>query len=140
MHLVVFRCICNGFITACNLVQNGVELVQLMQKFVPQSRVGIFCNERTRSTLLVLNPCFGTCRTVWMLLGPFRCLTKLGSKRAEMVQLMQKFVPGSRVGIFRNERTRSTPLGPKLTFWCISYYSGAFSTVWLPYETRCKTG
>ena len=25
-------------------------------------------------------------------------------------------------------------------FWCISYYLGAFGTVWLPYETRCKTG
>ena len=24
--------------------------------------------------------------------------------------------------------------------WCISYYLGAFGTVWLPYETRCKTG
>jgi len=34
-------------------------------------------------------------------------LTKLGAKRAELVQ---KFVPRSRVGIFRNERTRSTPL------------------------------
>ena len=32
------------------------------------------------------------------------------------------------------------PLDPKLTFWCVSYYLGAFGTVWLPYETRCKTG
>ena len=69
--------------------------------------------------------------------GPFGCLTKLGAKRAELVQ---KFVPRSRVGIFRNERTRSTPLDPKLTFWCISYYLYAFGTVWLPYETGCKTG
>ena len=53
---------------------------------------------------------------------------------------MQKFVPRSRVGIFRNERTRSTLLDPKLMFWCVSYYMGAFETVWLPYETRCKTG
>ena len=44
------------------------------------------------------------------------------------------------VGIFRNERIRSTPLDPKLTFWCVSYYLGAFGNVWLPYETRCKTG
>ena len=53
---------------------------------------------------------------------------------------MQKFVPRSRVGIFSNELTRSSPLDPKLTFWCVSYYLGAFWTVWLPYETRCKTG
>jgi hypothetical protein len=52
---------------------------------------------------------------------------------------MQKFLPRSRIGIFRNELTRSTPLDPKLTFLCVSYYLGAFGTVWLPYETRCKT-
>ena len=46
-----------------------------------------------------------------MHLGPFDCLTKLGAKQAELVQ---KFVPRSRVGIFHNERTRSTPLDPKL--------------------------
>ena len=69
--------------------------------------------------------------------GLFGCLTKLGGKRAELVQ---KFVPRSRVIIFRNERTRSNPMDPKLMFWCISYHLGAFGTVWLPYETRCKTG
>jgi hypothetical protein len=69
--------------------------------------------------------------------GPFGCLTKLGAQRAELVQL---FVPRSHIRIFRNERTRSTLLDPKLTFWCISYNLGAFGTVWLPYETRCKTG
>ena len=69
--------------------------------------------------------------------GPFGCHTKLGAKWAE---LFQKFMPRTCVGIFRNERTRSTPLDPKLTFWCISYYSGAFGTVRLPYGTRCKTG
>ena len=69
--------------------------------------------------------------------GPFGCLTKLGAERAELVQ---KFVPRSRVGIFRNESTRSSPLDPKLTFWCVLYYLGAFGTIWLPYETRCKTG
>ena len=69
--------------------------------------------------------------------GLFGCLTKLGAKQAELVQ---KFVPRSRVRIFRNERSRSTPLDPKLMFWCVSYYLGAFGTVWLPYETRCKTG
>ena len=68
---------------------------------------------------------------------PFGCLTKLGAKQAELVQ---KFVPRSRVGIFRNQRTLSTPLDPKLKFWCVSYYLGAFRTVWLPYEARCKTG
>ena len=69
--------------------------------------------------------------------GPFVFLTKLGAKRAEIVQ---KFVPRSRVGICRNEHTRSTPIDSKMTFWCVSYYLGAFGSVWLPYKTRCKTG
>ena len=68
--------------------------------------------------------------------GPFGCNTKLGAKRAELVQ---KFVPRSRIKFFHNESTQSSPLDPKLKFWCVSYYSGAFGTVWLPYETRCKT-
>ena len=72
-----------------------------------------------------------------MHLAPFGYLKKLGGKQADLVQ---KFVPRSRVGIFRNERTRSSPFDPKLTFLCISYLLGAFGTVWLPYETRGKMG
>src|SRR6185312_7243413 len=73
----------------------------------------------------------------WAHPGPFGCLTKLGAKRAKLVQ---KFVPRCSDGIFRNEHTRSTPLDPKLTFCCVSCYLGAFGTAWLPYEIRCKTG
>src|SRR6185312_11105408 len=72
----------------------------------------------------------GAFGTVWL-------LTKLGAKRAELVR---NFVPRSHVRIFRNECTRSVPLDPKLMFCCVSYYLVAFGTVWLPYETRCKTG
>ena len=84
-----------------------------------------------------LNSHFGAFRTIRVHLGPFGCLTKLGAKRAELVQ---KFVPRSRVGIFRNERTQSIPVDPKLMFWCILFYLGALRTVWLRYETRSKTG
>ena len=83
-----------------------------------------------------LNRCFGVFRTIWVHSGPFGCLTKLGAKRAELVQ---KFMPRSRVGIFHIELCRSTPLDCKLTFWCVSYYLDAFGTVWLAYKTRCKT-
>ena len=48
------------------------------------------------------------------------------------MQLKQKFVPRTRIGIFGNERTRSTPLDPKLMFWCVSYYLGAFGIVFCP--------
>src|SRR6185503_4772960 len=41
---------------------------------------------------------------------------------------------------FRNERSRSTLLDPKIMFWCVSFRSGAFWTVSLLHETGCKTG
>ena len=77
------------------------------------------------------------CHTIWVHSGPFGCLTKIGAKRVELVL---NFMPRSRVGNFHNERSRSTPSDPKLMFWCVLYYLGAFGTVWLPYESRCKTG
>ena len=86
-----------------------------------QSRVGIFRNECTRSTPLDPKLMFWCVSYYSGAFGTVGCLTELGAKRAEQVQ---KFVPRSRVGIFRNERTRSTPLDPKLTIWCISYYFG----------------
>ena len=72
-----------------------------------------------------------------MFLRLFGCLTKLGAKRSELVQ---KFVPRSRIGIFRNKSTQSTPWDPKLMFWCASYHLDAFGIIRLPYETRGKTG
>jgi hypothetical protein len=45
---------------------------------------------------------------------------KLDAKQGELVQLMQKFMPWSHVGIFRNERTQSTPLDPELMFSYVS--------------------
>src|SRR4026207_198781 len=84
-----------------------------------------------------LNYRFAAFRTIWVHLGLFGCLTKLGAKWAELVQ---KFVPRSRVGIYRNEHTRSIPVDPKLMFCCVLYYFGALRTIWLRYETRCKIG
>ena len=53
---------------------------------------------------------------------------------------MQKFVPRSRVRIFRNKRNRSTPLDPKLMFWSVFYYLGAFGTVWLARKNLVQNG
>ena len=115
----------------------GAKRAELEQKFVPRSCIGIVRNECTRSTHWTLNSCFGEFRTIWVHLGMFGCLTKLGEKRAELVQ---KFVPRRHVRVFRDERTRSTPLDPKHMFWCVSYHLRAFGTVVrLPYETRGKT-
>jgi hypothetical protein len=52
--------------------------------------------------------------------GPFRYSTKVDAELAELVPLTHKFAKGSCVGFFRNERTRSTPLDPKLMVWGIS--------------------
>ena len=114
----------------------GGKWAELVQKFVPRSRIGIFRNEHSRSSPFESKLMFGTFRTIWVHLGPFGCITKLVTKQAE---LMQKFVPRSHVGMVRNERTRSTPLDPKLMFWCVSYHLGAFGTIMLPYETQGKT-
>ena len=118
------------------LTKLGAKRSKLVQKFVPRSRVRIFRYERTRSTPLEPKPTFwyvsyylGAFGIVWL---PYETRCKTGRTRA-------KFVPRSRVGIFRNEHTRTTPLDPKLMFWCVSYYFFSFGTVWLPYETRCKT-
>ena len=92
VHSVPFGC----------LLKLGAKRAELVQKFVPRSRVGIFRNERTRSA--PLDPKL----TFWCVLyhsgafGTVGCLTKLGAKRAELVQ---NFVPRSRVGIFFNECT-----------------------------------
>ena len=50
----------------------------------------------------------------------FRYYTELGAKWIELVQLMDKFVYEVESEIFRNERTRSTPLDPKLMYLCVS--------------------
>ena len=54
--------------------------------------------------------------SIWVHLGSFRNYMKLGTKRDELVQLVQKFVQRSHIGIFRNGRTLSTPFDPKAMF------------------------
>ena len=92
----------------------GAKRAELLQKMVPQSCVGFFRNEGTRSTPLDPKLTFWCVHTIYVHSGLFGCLTKLDAKHNELVQ---KFMPRSRVGIFRNERTQSTPLDPKLMFW-----------------------
>jgi len=83
------------------LTKLGAKRTEQVQKFVPQSRVGIFLNERTQSTTLDHKLMFWCVSYYLGAFGTVCCLTKLGAKRAELVQ---KFVPRSRAGIFRNKR------------------------------------
>ena len=126
MHLGPFGC----------LTKLGAKRAELVQKFVQRSCIGVFTMNTPDPPHWILNYRFAAFRTIWVHLGLFGCLKKLGAKWAELVQ---NFVPRSRIGIFRNKHTRSTPLDPKLMFWCVSYRLGAFGTARLPYETRCKT-
>ena len=66
------------------------EVVQLMQKFVPRSHIGIFRNKRARSTHWILNSCFRVFLSVWVHLGLFRCCLKLGAKWAECGAIIAK--------------------------------------------------
>src|SRR6185437_12663032 len=121
----VFHSVCVHLGSFRNCMKLGAklgELVQLMLKFVPRSDVGIFCNERTQSTPVDL------C-SILVHMGLFRNCMKLGAKRGELVQLMQKFVPRSDVGIFCNGQSQSTQLDRKVMFRYVSYYLGAFGIV-----------
>ena len=105
--------------------ETRAKRAELVQKFVPRSRFGIIRNKSTRSTPLDPKLTFWCVRIIWEHSGLFGCLTKL----VQNGQLVQKFVPRSYIGILLNERTQSTPLDPKLTFWGVSYYLGAFGTI-----------
>src|SRR6185503_19253450 len=110
------------------LTKLGAKRAELVQKFVPQSHVEIFRNERARSTTFDLK------LTFWCVsynLGAFGLVRLPYKTRCKMGRTSAKVCARSRVGIFRNESTRSTPLDPKLMFWLISYYLSAFGIIWL---------
>ena len=119
------------------LTKLGAKQTEQVQKFAPRSRVGIFHYERAQSTPLDPKLTFWSASYY---LGSFRIVRLPYETRCKTGRTSAKLVPQSHDGIFCNERTRSTPLDPNLMFWCVSYYLGAFGTVWLPDETRCKTG
>ena len=100
------------------------ELVQLIQKFVPGSHVGIFRNECTQSTSLDPKLMSWWLHSICVHLGSYRNFMKLNARRGELVQLIQKFVPQSHIGIFRNERTQST-------YWTLNSCFGALHIVWV---------
>jgi len=111
-----------------------------MQKFMPRSRIGIFCSEPPDPPHWTLNSCFGAFHSVWVHFDCFVTVRNSIQSRLKMVELMHKFVAWSRVGIFRNERTRSTQSDPKLLFLCVSKCLGAFGNVSLLHETWCRIG
>ena len=102
MHFILFVCIRDRLVALRNSVKKRAELVQ---KFVPRSRVELFATNAPDPTHWNLN--------VLVHFVLFVCirdrLTKLGAKRADVVQ---KFVPRSRVGIFLQRTHPIHPIAP----------------------------
>ena len=119
------------------LTKLGAKRAELVQKFVPRSCVGFSATNAPDPPHWTLNSRLGAFCTILVHSGPFGCLTKLGAKRAELVQ---KFVKRSRIGFFRNERTRSTPIGPKTDNLLRFILFGCIRGHLVAYKTRCETG
>ena len=134
MRFVLFGCIRDRLVALRNSVQNGLNKCKSSCHEVASLVFAINTPDPIHWTLIW---CFGAFHTIWVHLGPFGCLTKLGAKRDELVQ---KSMQWSRVRIFSTESIRSTPLDLELMIWWILYYLGSFGTVWLSYETQCKMG
>jgi len=134
VHFVPFGCICDHSVALRN---SGQNILNKCKSSWHEDVSEFFVTNAPNPPHWTLNTCFGAFLTICVDLGPLGCLTKLGAKHSELVQ---KFVRRGRVRVFHDECTRSAPWDPNLMFWCISYHLGAFGTVWLPYETRCKTG
>ena len=128
VRFVLFGCILDRLVALQKSEQNGPNLCKSLCHKVTSE---FFATNGSDPPRWTLNWRFGAFRTIWELSGSFGCLTKLGAQRTELVQ---KFVPRSCVRIFRNERTRSTPLDPKLLFWCVFLVFGCicqcFVTTW----------
>ena len=80
MHLGEFGCV----------TTLSAKWANLVQQFMPQVASEFFIMNAPDPPHWPLNSRFGVFRTLWMHLGPFGCRTKLGVKRAEVVQ---NFVP-----------------------------------------------
>ena len=95
VHFVLFGCIRDRLVALQNSVQNGPKFCKSSCHEVTSE---FFATNAPDPPHWTMNRRFGAFRTNWVHSGPFGCLTKLGAKRAELVQ---KFVPRTRVGIFR---------------------------------------
>ena len=103
VHLAPF-CYC------MKLGAKWVQLVQLMQKFMPRSRFRISGKMSAPDPHhRTIDSYFGAFHSVWVHLGLLCYGSKLSAKHDELVQLMQKFMPRSRFVISQNNCTQSTP-------------------------------
>jgi hypothetical protein len=110
---LMFWGVSNRFVTARKSMQNWPNWCHYRTSSLNNVASGYFATNAPDPLHWTQNSCLGH-------FGPSRYCTKVDAKLAELVPLSHKFTKQSRVGIFRNERTRSTPLDPKLMFWAVS--------------------
>ena len=112
------------------------KLAQLKPKFVSRCLVRNFRNDRSQSTPLEPNSCFGVFLSIWVHLGPFPYCTKLAAKRAKL--WCKSSCPEVKSEFFAmntpdpHHWTLNTCFGVFLSVW------GAFGTILLLHETCCK--
>jgi len=137
---VWFGCFWDRFVALWNTIQNGPNWCNQCKRLCQAVVLEYFAKNAHDPPHWTLNSCFDMFRIVWAHLGPFCRRTKLDSKQAELVRLMQKFMPRNHVRTFHNECSWSNPLDSKLIFWCVLLCLGAFGTISMPYKTRFKMG
>ena len=133
MHFVLFGCIRGRLVayeTRWETGRTSAKVRAWMLRWNFSQRTHPIHPLDPKLTFWCVSKYLGAFGTIWL---PYKTRSKTGRTSAKV-----RATKSHRN--FCNERTRSTPLDPKLTFWCVLYYLGAFGTVWLPYETRSKTG
>ena len=90
VHFIKFGCIWDRLVDLRNSVQNGPNWFKSSCHEVASE---FFATNAPNPPHWTLNSCFGAFCTILVHLWPFGWVTKLGAKRAELVQ---KFVPRSR--------------------------------------------
>ena len=140
VRFIVFGCILDCFVTAWNSVQTswtGAINAKVcatnshrifLQRIDPINPIG-------PKTLVLVH-----FRSVSVHLAMFHYYMDLGAKWVELVQLMDKFVPLSRIGVFATNAPDPPHMTPNSSI-------DLFRTVWVHFgfvsflhETRCKTG
>ena len=123
VHLGLFR-------YGSELGAKRAELVKLMQMFVQWIILQLLVINAPDPTHWTLNSSFGAFHSILVHLESFLSCRKLGAKRAELVQLMQKLVPRSHVGIFHNERPVGSQTNVLVRFTVFRCIYDHFVTAW----------
>ena len=134
VYFVQFWCIGDRLVDLRNSVQNGPNWCKSSCHEVASE---FFATNAPDPPHWTLKKCFGAFHKILVHLEPFGWLTKLDENRP-------KWCKSSCHEALSEFFATNAPVPPHWTLnscvWCISYNFGALGTVWLTYETRCKTG